>query len=149
MALALALREPGDVAGLVLLSGYYFPSLRADVALGSWPAVPVRGRHSAVHDFAPARPADGADSLPQAVRALAGSPALCQRIPARTRGTAVSIRASAAETTLMISGAAGLAGHYPKLTIPVAIVAGLGDKIVDFQPPGRAAGRGIAAKYAA
>ena len=43
VALALALREPADVAGLVLLSGYYFPSLRADVALGSWPAVPVLG----------------------------------------------------------------------------------------------------------
>ena len=34
MALALALREPAEVAGLVLLSGYYFPSVRADVALG-------------------------------------------------------------------------------------------------------------------
>ena len=43
VALALALREPADVAGLVLLSGYYFPSVRADVALGSWPAVPVLG----------------------------------------------------------------------------------------------------------
>ena len=38
----------------------------------------------------------------------------------------------------MIPGAAGLAGHYPELTIPVAIVAGLGDKIVNSD---REAGR--------
>ena len=38
----------------------------------------------------------------------------------------------------MIPGAAGLAGHYPELSIPVAIVAGLGDKIVDCD---RQAGR--------
>jgi pimeloyl-ACP methyl ester carboxylesterase len=33
----------------------------------------------------------------------------------------------------MITAAAGLAGHYPELSIPIpiAIVAGLGDKIVD------------------
>ncbi|MGA8757750.1 MAG: alpha/beta hydrolase, partial [Stellaceae bacterium] len=48
------------------------------------------------------------------------------------------IRASAAETALMIPAAAGLAGHYPELTIPVVIVAGLGDKIVDSN---RQAGR--------
>jgi pimeloyl-ACP methyl ester carboxylesterase len=48
------------------------------------------------------------------------------------------IRASAAETALMIPAAAGLAGHYPELSIPVAIVAGLDDKIVDSD---RQAGR--------
>jgi pimeloyl-ACP methyl ester carboxylesterase len=48
------------------------------------------------------------------------------------------IRASAAEIALMIPGAAGLAGHYSELSIPVAIVAGLGDKIVDCD---RQAGR--------
>ena len=35
VALALALRDPADVAGLVLLSGYYFPTVRADAALQS------------------------------------------------------------------------------------------------------------------
>jgi pimeloyl-ACP methyl ester carboxylesterase len=40
------------------------------------------------------------------------------------------IRASAAETALMIPGAASLADHYPELSIPIAIMAGRGDKIV-------------------
>jgi hypothetical protein len=41
------------------------------------------------------------------------------------------IRASAAETALMIPGAASLADHYPELSIPVAIIAGRGDRIVN------------------
>src|SRR4051794_5828596 len=36
VALALALRDQGWAAGLVLLSGYYYPSVRANAALLSW-----------------------------------------------------------------------------------------------------------------
>ncbi len=43
VALEMALRDPDRTAGLVLLAGYYFPTLRLDVALGFWPAVPVVG----------------------------------------------------------------------------------------------------------
>src|SRR5580704_16693930 len=43
VALALALDHPEAVSGLVLLSGYYRPTLRADVPLFSIPAIPVIG----------------------------------------------------------------------------------------------------------
>src|SRR5690349_18419793 len=43
VALALALDHPDAVSGLVLLSGYYHPTLRADVPLFSLPAIPVIG----------------------------------------------------------------------------------------------------------
>ena len=43
VALELALRHPGSVAGLALLSGYYFPTARVDVPLLSPPAIPVLG----------------------------------------------------------------------------------------------------------
>ena len=43
VALALALNHPDDVRGLVLLSGYYYPTLRADVLLSSPPAIPILG----------------------------------------------------------------------------------------------------------
>uniref|UniRef100_UPI00192E39C8 alpha/beta fold hydrolase n=1 Tax=Teichococcus vastitatis TaxID=2307076 RepID=UPI00192E39C8 len=43
VAMALALNHPEAVRGLVLLSGYYFPTARADVPLFSPPAVPVIG----------------------------------------------------------------------------------------------------------
>jgi pimeloyl-ACP methyl ester carboxylesterase len=42
VALALALAQPDAVGGLVLLSGYYQPTLRADVPLFLLPAIPVR-----------------------------------------------------------------------------------------------------------
>jgi pimeloyl-ACP methyl ester carboxylesterase len=39
----LALDHPHHVAGLVLVSGYYYPTPRKDVALFSPPAIPVLG----------------------------------------------------------------------------------------------------------
>ena len=43
MALALALDQPQAVRGLVLLSGYYHPTRRADVALSSLAVIPIVG----------------------------------------------------------------------------------------------------------
>jgi mandelate racemase len=43
VALPLALDHPEAVSGLVLLSGYYHPTLRADVPLFSIPAIPFIG----------------------------------------------------------------------------------------------------------
>ena len=42
------------------------------------------------------------------------------------------LRAAAAEVALLIPGAAALAGRYRDLRMPAAIVAGPGDRIVDF-----------------
>jgi pimeloyl-ACP methyl ester carboxylesterase len=132
VALALALRDRADMAGLVLLSGYYFPSVRADAALGSWRAMPVLGdmlRYTI-------SPFLGRLMAPAVYRKLfAPSPVsrrFANEFPLDELAVRPSqIRASAAETALMIAAAAGLAGHYPELSIPIAIVAGLGDKIVD------------------
>ena len=43
VALAFAIRHPADTAGLVLLSGYYFPTLRLDALMVAPVAVPVLG----------------------------------------------------------------------------------------------------------
>ena len=131
VALALALRQPAAVAGLVLLSGYYFPSVRADAALGSWPAVPVLGdilRYTI-------SPLLGRLTAPMVYRKLfAPSPVarrFAKKFPLELAVRPSQIRASAAETALMIPGAADLAEHYSELSIPIAIVAGIGDRIVD------------------
>ena len=42
-ALALAINHPQSVGGLVLASGYYFPTARSDVALFSPPSIPILG----------------------------------------------------------------------------------------------------------
>jgi pimeloyl-ACP methyl ester carboxylesterase len=43
VAVALALKHPQSVSGLVLASGYYYPSARVDFAIMSGPAVPLIG----------------------------------------------------------------------------------------------------------
>jgi pimeloyl-ACP methyl ester carboxylesterase len=43
VAIALALQHPERVTGLVLASGYYYPTARADVIVQSGPAVPGIG----------------------------------------------------------------------------------------------------------
>ena len=138
VALALALSDQTNTAGLVLLSGYYFPSVRADVALAPWPAVPILGdilRYTI-------SPLLGRLMAPVGYRKMfAPSPVsrhFASELPLELAVRPSQIRASAAETALMIPGAASLARHYPELSIPVAIVAGLGDRIVDCD---RQAGR--------
>ena len=42
------------------------------------------------------------------------------------------LRASAAETALMVPSAVALSRHYPELKVPVVVMAGTKDKIVDF-----------------
>src|SRR5271165_6527782 len=43
VALALALDNPQDVRSLVLLAGYFFPTVRSDVIASSLPATPIIG----------------------------------------------------------------------------------------------------------
>jgi pimeloyl-ACP methyl ester carboxylesterase len=131
VAVAMALRDPAHIAGLVLLSGYYFPSVRSDVALMSWPAVPLVGdilRYTISpllgRVMAPAAHRKMFDPCPVAARFAREFPVELEMRPSQ-------IRASASEAALMIVGAAGLAKQHSELSLPVAIMAGRGDKIVD------------------
>jgi pimeloyl-ACP methyl ester carboxylesterase len=131
VALAMGLDVPDFVRGLVLLSGYYYPSLRADVPLTAPPAIPVIGdllrytvspivgrmlwRPMIKGAFAP---------LPVDKRFSVTTPWMMLR-PSQ-------MRASAAESALMIPAAMALAKRYPDLKVPVTILSGTQDRIVDF-----------------
>src|SRR5215212_5111272 len=130
VALALAERHQADVAGLVLLSGYYFWTLRPDALLVTAGALPVLGdllRYTI-------SPLLGWLQMPLLKRAMF-SPA---RVPARFQaeyspGMALrpsQIRATSMDGALMIPGALALREHYKGLTLPVVIIAGDGDKVV-------------------
>jgi pimeloyl-ACP methyl ester carboxylesterase len=132
VALSLALQDQSDAAGLVLLSGYYFPSLRLDVPLASGPAIPILGdimRYTI-------SPLLGRLMAPAIFHKMFAPSPVSQHFrsgfPLELAVRPSQIRASAAETALMVPQAANLAGRYSRLTIPVAIMAGLGDKIADF-----------------
>jgi len=130
VALSMALDMPGFVRGLVLLSGYYYPSVRADAPLLGGPAIPLVGdlmrytvsplvtrmlwRPLTKRVFSP-RPVD-----PR-----------FQQMPPWMMLRPSQLRASAAETVLMVPAAASLAKRYPELTVPAVILAGTQDKVVD------------------
>nr|WP_111298542.1 alpha/beta hydrolase [Paracoccus saliphilus] len=132
VAVALAQRHPGLVKGLVLASGYYYPTARLDVALMSGPALPVIG------DVAryTASPLLARLLWPALLKKLFGP----RRVPAKfsgfPKGLAVrpsQIRASAEESGLMIPDAASACSDYSSLKIPVAIIAGADDRLIDPQ----------------
>ena len=131
VALSMGLDVPDFVRGLVLLSGYYYPSLRADVPLATPPAIPVVGdlmrftvspvvsrmlwRPLTKQMFAP---------LPVAER--------FRRMPVWMMLRPKQVRASAADAALMIPAAMTLSKRYPELKVPVTIMSGTQDRIADF-----------------
>jgi pimeloyl-ACP methyl ester carboxylesterase len=133
VTLEMALREPERTAGLVLLAGVYFPTLRLDVALGFWPAVPVVGD---VLRYA-VSPWLGRLSKPLLYKFLfAPAPvtqSFAEEVPSELIFRPWHLRSAAAEAALLIPGTAALAGRYRDLRMPTAIVAGPGDRIVDFE----------------
>jgi pimeloyl-ACP methyl ester carboxylesterase len=130
VALALAERHTASVAGLVLLSGYYFPTPRLDALLVAPAAIPVLGdilRYTI-------SPVFGWLNMPLVKRVMFAPAPLTERFK-REYSTALALRpsqlrATAADGALMMSDAKALSAHYGELAIPVAIVAGSGDKVV-------------------
>ncbi|WP_270933895.1 alpha/beta fold hydrolase [Falsiroseomonas oryzae] len=132
VAVALGLDHPAAVSGLVLLAGYHYPTARADVAVFSPPALPVLG-----------------DALRYTVGPLAGrliAPGMIRQMfaprpvpPAFTAAVPVpmmlrpwQIKASAEDAAFMTPRTARAAPRYGELArLPVAILAGAEDRIVD------------------
>jgi len=137
VAVALALQAPDLVRGLVLLSGYYFPTARLDVPLLSQPAIPVIGdvmRYTV-------SPLLGRLLLPRILRRVfepAPVPERFDRLfPKGMTLRPSQLRASAGDTALMIPAATALQAHYRELKAPVVILTGAGDKIVDVDRQSR------------
>jgi pimeloyl-ACP methyl ester carboxylesterase len=130
VALALGLQYPADVRSLVLLSGYYFPTVRLDVPLLSPPALPVVGsllRYTV-------SPLLGLMMWPALVRRMFGPmpvPLRFWRFPRWMALRPSQLRASAAEAALMVPAAARFSRRYGELAVPTVIVAGADDRFVD------------------
>ncbi|WP_229518813.1 alpha/beta fold hydrolase [Massilia rhizosphaerae] len=131
VALAMALEVPDFVRGLVLLSGYYYPSLRADVPLLSGPAIPLVGD---LMRYTVSPLVTRMLWRPLTKRVFAPLP-----VDARFRDLSAwmllrpsQLRASAAESAMMVPAALALAKRYPELKVPAVIIAGTQDRIVDF-----------------
>lgn len=127
---ALALAHPESVGRLVLMSGYYYPTPRLDVPAMSIPAVPVIGtvlRHTI-------SPLLGRALWPMIRRMLFAPAPVTENFlhwPVWISLRPSQLRASAAETAMMIPGARRRADDYSTLKMPVTIIAGDGDKVVN------------------
>ena len=133
VALALALDFPDAVAGLVLLSGYYRPTLRADVPPFSVPAIPIIGD---LLRFTISPPLSDAIVPLLVQRSFSPLPVSQRFAEGFPRGLAVrpsQIRAAAQDTATMVSAAAAMRSRYAELRIPVVIIAGTEDRIVSHR----------------
>jgi pimeloyl-ACP methyl ester carboxylesterase len=131
VALALALDHPDSVGGLVLASGYYFPTARADAITAAPAAAPIVGelwRNTL-------SPLIGRLLAPRAFRKMFGPQTVPTRFSAEFPvGLALrpaQMRASSEETVAMVPASVELQRRYHELQLPVGIVVGEEDRIVD------------------
>jgi len=132
VALAFALKYPEDVQALVLASGYYYPTARADVAILAPPAIPLIGDLLS-HTLSPLLSRLMWPLLLRKIFGPSSIPEKFKRFPEEMAVRPSQIRASAAESALMIPSAHNLERHYQHLQMPVAIVAGAEDRVVESQ----------------
>ena len=130
VAVALGLNHPEAARSLVLLSGYYFPSLRGDVALQAPLSLPVIG-DLLRHTMAPLASRMSWPALSRKLFRPNPVPSHFEQVPAWMVCRPSQLRASAEETALMIPSAAQLSRRYGELAMPVFIMAGGADHLVD------------------
>lgn len=131
VALAMALNHPARVRKLVLLSGYHYPAVRVDALLTTPVALPVVG-----------------DAMRYTVTAVAARAMLKGTVkgmfapmdippnffPVLSREMLLrpsQLRANAEDAAFMMSAAASLSHRFSELLVPVAIMAGGADEVVD------------------
>ena len=133
VALNLVRRHANRLSGLVLMSGYYSPTLRADTAMQLPSSLPILGgllRNTIMPLFArlAATPAIAKVFSPRPV------PAAFTRsydIGMATRPS--QLKSVADDTVAMPSAAARLSASYGEIKLPVTIIAGVDDEIVSTQ----------------
>jgi pimeloyl-ACP methyl ester carboxylesterase len=131
VAIALALQSDNNVKGIVLASGYYFPTLRMDFWLMSGPAMPLVGdlmRYTI-------SPIVSWAIMPKVIRTLfaprAVPPEFKNEFPISLSLRPKQLRASAEESAFLIPVATQLQHQYPGIRCPVRIVHGMGDRLIE------------------
>jgi pimeloyl-ACP methyl ester carboxylesterase len=130
IALEMAMEYPARVLGLVLVSGYYFPTPRLDSLILATPAIPVFGqlmRHTV-------SPLFGRLLTPRMIRRMFAPGPVPQdfatAVPLPLMLRPGQLRASAQDAGRMVPTALALNRRYGELRMPTVILAGAGDEIV-------------------
>jgi pimeloyl-ACP methyl ester carboxylesterase len=132
VALAMGLQAPEDVAGLVLMSGYYYPIPRADIAVPA-SAFPFTGavlRHAVV-------PFVRRLMAPNTVRRVFAPCEVPDRFkrayPMPLAMRTSQMRAVDEEAAMLFDTARAFCRLYAKVSVPVSLIAGSGDLIVNTE----------------
>lgn len=130
-ALSLALEHPQDVAGLVLVSGYYYPTVRLDVPVVAAAALPVLGdaMRYTVTAVTARLALNGMVKLMFAPEPVPSE--FWQETPREMMLRPAQLRADAEDGAFMLPAVMAMHERYGELSMPVRIFAGGGDKIVD------------------
>ena len=132
VAVAIALKYPESVSALVLASGYFYPTFRADVAVLSGPSFPIIGDIMS-HTISPLL---GRLMRPLFMRKIFGPAPIPKKFDGFPKEMALrpsQIRASAAESALMVPDAFATQKDYGDLKMPVVIIAGEDDRLIDIE----------------
>lgn len=131
VAIALALRRGYAVSGLVLVSGYYFPTSRMDFWLMSGPALPLLGdlmRYTI-------SPIISWAITPKLMRTLFAPRAIPTKFknefPISLALRPKQLRAAAEESAFLIPAAAQLQLQYQGIRSPVRILHGKDDRLIE------------------
>lgn len=130
VALAMALKNPQEVTGLVLLSGYYYPVPRAETAAIPAAAFPFAGvlQHAVV-------PFVRRLMAPDTVRRVFAPCTVPERFkstyPMRLAMRPSQMKAVEEEAAMLPYAAKALCQLYRDVSVPVRLIAGSDDRIVD------------------
>ena len=130
VAAAMALQHPTYVKSVVLVSGYYFPTLRADVPLLSAPALPIIGRLMR-HTVSPLLGRLMWHRMIGRLFSPSVIPSRFSEFPVWMALRPSQLRASATDSALLIPAALWWKRRYRQLVMPVMIVAGAEDRYID------------------
>jgi len=133
VAMAMALNYPKDVRSLVLIGGYYYPSLRLDALLTAPVALPVLGdamRYTVTALTSRALLGKMAKSMfaPDDMPANF-FPVLSREMLLRP----VQLRANAEDAAFMVPAANSMSSRYHELVLPVTLIAGEEDRVVSVE----------------
>lgn len=132
VAIELALRHPEFTRGLLLVSGYYFPVPRRDIAVLSLSSIPIIGNVMRYTISPLIAKAVVAKIIRRSFAPRPVSERFTEQFPIDLALRPLHLRASAEDLALMIPATTALQGRYPEIRQPTIIIAGSGDRIVDI-----------------
>lgn len=130
VALAWALDYPEDLAGIVLLSGYYYPTRRMDIPMLS--ATNVAGLGAVARNTV--SPLLGKAAMPKVMERIFAPdpvPDIMSLYPADMMLRPSQMKAQGEDLANLKEAARRLSPRYPEIRCPVVILTGDSDKVVD------------------